>query len=148
MSCKILIENKSNNPLPEYKSLLASGMDIRAWMNNPITLEPFERVLIHTGIFLQIPEGYEVQVRSRSGLTLKKGLIVLNEPGTIDADYRGEVGVILYNSGKEPQIIEPGERIAQLVVAKVEHAELEEVEEIDKEATERGAGGFGHTGNL
>lgn len=148
MSCKILIENKSNNPLPEYKSLLASGMDIRAWMNNPITLEPFERVLIHTGIFLQIPEGYEVQVRSRSGLALKKGLIVLNEPGTIDADYRGEVGVILYNSGKEPQIIEPGERIAQLVVAKVEHAELEEVEEIDKEATERGAGGFGHTGNL
>ena len=148
MSCKILIENKSNNPLPEYKSLLASGMDIRAWMNNPITLEPFERVLIHTGIFLQIPEGYEVQVRSRSGLTLKKGLIVLNEPGTIDADYRGEVGVILYNSGKEPQIIEPGERIAQLVVVKVEHAELEEVEEIDKEATERGAGGFGHTGNL
>ena len=86
MSCKILIENKSNNPLPEYKSLLASGMDIRAWMNNPITLEPFERVLIHTGIFLQIPEGYEVQVRSRSGLTLKKGLIVLNEPGTIDAE--------------------------------------------------------------
>lgn len=136
--------NKSNNPLPKYESAQAAGMDIRCNISEPLTLQPLERKLIPTGLFMQLPEGYEAQIRPRSGLALKRGLTVLNTPGTIDSDYRGEVGVILINLSNEPQTIEPAERICQMVIAKHEQPEIVQVEELDE--TERGAGGFGHSG--
>lgn len=138
------IINKSKNALPKYESKSAAGMDIRCNLSEPVTLQPLERKLIPTGLFIELPEGYEAQIRPRSGLALKRGLTVLNTPGTIDADYRGEVGVILINLSSEPQTIENGERICQMVIAKHEQPELVEVEELS--STERGAGGFGHTG--
>ena len=138
------IINKSNNPLPKYESEQAAGMDIRCNIAESITLQPLERKLIPTGLFIELPAGYEAQIRPRSGLALKRGLTVLNTPGTIDADYRGEVGVILINLSSEAQTIEPGERICQMVIAKHDTAEVVEVEELSD--TERGAGGFGHSG--
>lgn len=140
----IKIINRSNNPLPRYESLQAAGMDIRCHLAEPITLLPLERKLIPTGLFIELPVGYEAQIRPRSGLALKRGLTVLNTPGTIDADYRGEIGVILINLSNEPQTIEPGERICQMVIAKHEQPELVEAELLSE--TERGTGGFGHSG--
>lgn len=142
MTIKII--NKSNNPLPRYESEQAAGMDIRCAIDAPVTLHPLERKLIKTGLFLELPAGFEAQIRPRSGLALKRGLTVLNTPGTIDADYRGEIGVILINLSGEDQIIEPGERICQMVIARHEQPEIIEVEELSE--TERGAGGFGHSG--
>ncbi|MBO5618912.1 MAG: dUTP diphosphatase [Paludibacteraceae bacterium] len=142
MTIKII--NKSNNPLPRYESAQAAGMDIRCHISEAVTLQPMERKLIPTGLFIELPQGYEAQVRPRSGLALKRGLTVLNTPGTIDADYRGEVGVILINLSGEPQTIEPGERICQMVIARHESPEVIEVNELSE--TERGAGGFGHSG--
>ena len=138
------IINKSNNPLPKYESEQAAGMDIRCNISEAITLQPMERRLIPTGLFIELPAGFEAQIRPRSGLALKRGLTVLNTPGTIDADYRGEVGVILVNLSGEAQTIEPGERICQMVIAKHETPEVVEVKELSE--TERGAGGFGHSG--
>ena len=142
---KLPIVNTSNNPLPAYETKASAGMDLRAWLpEGPITLGPMQRGLVPTGLYIEIPEGYEGQVRPRSGLALKSGITVLNSPGTIDADYRGEVGVILINLSGEPQTIEPGERICQMVIAKHESPEVVEVSELSD--TERGAGGFGHSG--
>ena len=141
---KLKIINKSNNPLPRYESEQAAGMDIRCNITEPVTLQPMERRLIPTGLFIELPAGYEAQIRPRSGLALKRGLTVLNTPGTIDADYRGEVGVILINLSGEAQTIEPGERICQMVIARHETPEVIEVNELSN--TERGAGGFGHSG--
>ena len=138
------VVNKSNNALPKYESEQAAGMDVRCNISEPITLQPMERRLIPTGLYIQLPVGYEAQIRPRSGLALKRGLTVLNTPGTIDSDYRGEVGVILINLSGEPQTIEPGERVCQMVIARHEHAEIECVEVLDE--TERGEGGFGHSG--
>ena len=138
------IINKSNNALPKYESEQAAGMDIRCNISEPITLQPMERRLIPTGLFIELPVGSEAQIRPRSGLALKRGLTVLNTPGTIDADYRGEVGVILINLSGEAQTIEPGERICQMVIARHETPEVVEVQELSE--TERGAGGFGHSG--
>ena len=142
---KVKIINKSNNPIPEYATSQSAGMDLRAFIKKPITIEPFNRELISTGLYIELPEGYEAQVRSRSGLAIKYGIIVLNSPGTIDSDYRGEIGVILVNLSNTPFTVKPGERIAQLVFAKYEKADFIEVEELNE--TERGEGGFGHTGN-
>ena len=144
MSMQLRIINKSNNPLPRYESAQAAGMDIRCNLSEPVTLQPMERKLIPTGLFIELPAGYEAQIRPRSGLALKRGLTVLNTPGTIDADYRGEVGVILINLSAEAQTIEPGERICQMVIARHEQPEVLEVEVLSE--TERGAGGFGHSG--
>jgi len=141
---KIRIVNKSTNPLPDYSTNHSAGMDLRAYLNETILLKPLERKLIPTGLYIELPEGYEAQVRPRSGLALKKGLSVLNTPGTIDADYRGEIGVILINLSNEEVTIENGERICQMVIAKHEKAEFIEVELLTE--TERGAGGFGSTG--
>ena len=141
---KVLVINKSNNELPTYETIGSAGLDIRAFIEESITLKPLERKLIKTGLFLEIPVGYEAQVRPRSGFALKNGVTVLNSPGTIDADYRGEVGVILINLSQENVEIHSGDRIAQLVFAKVEQAEWNEVETLSE--TERGAGGFGSTG--
>ena len=141
---QVKIKNTSGNALPFYETAYSAGMDVRATLDNPKTLKPLERTLIKTGIFLEIPNGYECQVRPRSGLALKKGLTVLNSPGTIDSDYRGEIGVILINLSSEDVVIEDGERIAQLVFSKVEHAQWVEVKALNE--TERGAGGFGSTG--
>lgn len=138
------IINKSNNPLPRYESEQAAGMDIRCNIAEPVTLQSLERRLIPTGLFIELPKGYEAQLRPRSGLALKRGLTLLNTPGTIDADYRGEIGVILVNLSSEPVTIEPGERICQMVIARHEQAEVEEVEVLGE--TERGEGGFGHSG--
>lgn len=143
-SIKIKIVNTSSNALPEYATRGASGMDIRANLDVPQTLRPLERTLVPTGIFLEIPTGYEVQIRPRSGLAIKQGITCLNTPGTIDADYRGEIKVILINLSQQEQVIQHGDRIAQMVVQKVEQAVWKPVEEL--EATERNAGGFGHTG--
>ncbi|MBR6018515.1 MAG: dUTP diphosphatase [Paludibacteraceae bacterium] len=142
MTIKII--NRSNNPLPRYESEQAAGMDIRCHIQEAVTLQPMERRLIPTGLYIELPVGYEAQIRPRSGLALKRGLTVLNTPGTIDADYRGEVGVILINLSGEAQTIEPGERICQMVIARHEQPELMEVSELSE--TERGAGGFGHSG--
>lgn len=142
---EIKIINKSQNPLPQYESEQAAGMDIRCNISAPVTLRPMERKLFPTGLFLELPQGYEAQIRPRSGLALKKGLTVLNSPGTIDADYRGEVGVILINLSEENQTIEPQERICQMVIAAHEQAQIKEVNVLSE--TERGAGGFGHSGN-
>ena len=141
---ELKIVNKSQNPLPRYESEQAAGMDIRCNIPEAITLQPLERRLIPTGLFIELPAGYEAQIRPRSGMALKRGLTVLNTPGTIDADYRGEVGVILINLSGEPQIIEPGERICQMVIARHEQPVVIEVTELSD--TERGAGGFGHSG--
>jgi dUTP pyrophosphatase len=140
----IPVINRSAFPLPEYATAGSSGMDLRASLPDTIMLRPMERRLVPTGLFMEIPEGMEAQVRPRSGLALKKGLTCLNSPGTIDADYRGEVGVILVNLSGEPQQVEPGERIAQLVFQRVEKAAWIPAEAIG--ASSRGAGGFGHTG--
>ncbi|KAA5534041.1 dUTP diphosphatase [Paenimyroides baculatum] len=141
---KINIINKSQHALPSYETIASAGMDLRANLTQPIVIEPMERALIPTGLFMELPIGYEAQVRPRSGLALKKGITCLNSPGTIDADYRGEVGVILANLSKETFVVENGERIAQMVIAKHERAEWVEAEELS--TTERGAGGFGSTG--
>lgn len=141
---KINIINKSHHPLPAYATEQSAGMDLRAFIEEPIVLHPMERKLIHTGLYMALPKGYEAQVRPRSGLALKHGITVLNSPGTIDADYRGELGVVLINLSQEDFVINDGERIAQMVIAKHETAEFIEVQELDD--TERGAGGYGHTG--
>ena len=141
---EVQIINKSHHPLPQYATPLSAGMDLRANITEPITLKPLERTLVPTGLFMALPEGYEAQVRPRSGLALKKGITVLNTPGTIDADYRGEICVILINLSAEPFIINDGERIAQMVIAKHEQPGFIEVKALDE--TERGAGGFGHSG--
>ena len=141
---KIKVINKSNNPLPKYESSQAAGLDIRADIDHPIIIHPMKRCLIPTNLYTAIPSGYEVQIRPRSGLALKKGITVLNTPGTIDADYRGNWGVILMNLGDEDFIINPGDRIAQAILNKVEQIEWEEVESLDE--TERGQGGFNSTG--
>lgn len=142
MNVKII--NKSQNPLPSYETSLSAGMDIRAFLTEPVLLAPLQRALIPTGLFIELPEGCEAQIRPRSGLAYKKGLTVLNSPGTIDADYRGEIKVILINLSEVNVSIEDGERIAQMVIAKHEKAAFTEVGHLNE--TSRGAGGFGHTG--
>ncbi len=144
MNMKIQIVNKSKHDLPQYATSQSAGMDLRANLSEPVTLAPMERKLIPTGLFMALPKGYEAQVRPRSGLAIKKGITVLNSPGTIDADYRGEICVILVNLSSEPFVVNDGERVAQMVIAKHEQAEWVVVETLDD--TERGAGGFGHTG--
>ncbi len=141
---KVQIINKSKHPLPAYATALSAGVDLRANLSEPLTLAPLQRCLVPTGLYIALPEGYEAQVRPRSGLALKKGITVLNSPGTIDADYRGEICIILVNLSSEPFVIEDGERVAQMVIARHEQAEWEEMEVLDE--TQRGAGGFGHTG--
>lgn len=141
---KIKVVNKSKHPLPHYATAQSAGMDLRANLDESVILKPLERTLVKTGIFMELPAGYEAQVRPRSGLAFKKGVTVLNTPGTIDADYRGEVGVILVNLSNEDFVIEDGERVAQIVIAKHEQSSWDEVEELIE--TERGAGGFGSTG--
>lgn len=141
---EIKIINHSSNPLPEYATEGSSGMDIRASLDTAQSLQPFERVLIPTGIFIELPPGYEGQIRPRSGLAIKQGITCLNSPGTIDADYRGEIKIILINLSKEEQVIQPGDRIAQIIIQKVEKGIWKEV--ADLEITGRNAGGFGHTG--
>lgn len=138
------IVNKSNNTLPKYETELSAGMDVRAFIETPINLRPLERRLIKTGLYAQLEKGYEIQVRPRSGLALKKGITVLNSPGTIDADYRGEIGVILINFSNDDFIINSGDRIAQLVVSKHEQPNLEQTDSLD--STSRGEKGFGSTG--
>ena len=142
---EVKVINKSNNPLPEYSTTQSAGMDLRAFITEPIILGALDRALIPTGLYIEMPEDYEAQVRPRSGLAIKYGVTVLNSPGTIDADYRGEICVELVNISNKPYTVEPGERIAQLVFNKYEQAEFIEVEELSE--TERGEGGFGHTGN-
>ena len=142
---KIRIINISNNPLPKYETSQAAGMDVRAFLSEgPVTLAPGKRVLIPTGLYIQLPDGYECQVRPRSGLAIKKGITVLNSPGTIDADYRGEIGIILINHGSETFTISSGDRVAQLVIKEYTQVDWEEVSELD--ATERGEGAYSHTG--
>ncbi len=143
---KIQVVNRGHQPLPAYATEQSAGMDLRANLEEPVVLHPLERRLIPTGLHIALPAGYEAQVRPRSGLALKHGLTVLNAPGTIDADYRGEVGVVLINLSNEDFTINDGERIAQMVIARHEQAEFVEVEALDK--TERGEGGYGHTGVL
>lgn len=142
MTVKVI--NRSSNPLPEYATEFSAGLDVRAANDDPIVLKPLGRAMVPTGLYLEIPAGYEVQVRPRSGLAVKKGITVLNAPGTIDADYRGEVCVILANMSDEPFVIEKGERVAQLVLARHERVEWEETDALAE--SERGAGGFGSTG--
>lgn len=141
---EVKVINRSHHPLPQYATPLSAGMDLRANIDAPITLRPLERHLIPTGLFIALPPGYEAQVRPRSGLALKKGITVLNSPGTIDADYRGELMVLLINFSDTDFVINDGERIAQMVVARHEQIEFQLVDELDD--TERGAGGYGHTG--
>ena len=141
---KIRVINRSGNPLPEYGTAHAAGMDIRAWTKGEEVISPGEVKLIHTGIYMELPEGYEAQIRPRSGLALKHGITVLNTPGTIDADYRGEVGIILINHSNEDFVIRNGDRICQMIISRHEVAEWEETEKLQE--TDRGAGGFGHTG--
>jgi dUTP pyrophosphatase len=141
---KIQVVNKGHQPLPAYATVQSAGMDLRANIDEPIVLKPLERRLIPTGLHIALPAGYEAQVRPRSGLALKKGVTVLNSPGTVDADYRGEVGVLLINLSQEDFVVNDGERIAQMVIARHEQAEFVEVEVLDE--TERGEGGYGHTG--
>jgi dUTP pyrophosphatase len=142
---KVKVINRSDNPLPEYGTAHAAGMDIRAWVQQEQeVIAPGEVKLIHTGLYIELPVGYEAQIRPRSGLALKQGVTVLNTPGTIDADYRGEVGIILINHGKEDFVIRNGERICQMIISKHETAEWEETDSLEE--TERGTGGFGHTG--
>ena len=141
---KVKVVNKGHQPLPQYATPQSAGMDLRANLDEPVTLHPMERRLIPTGLHIALPEGFEAQVRPRSGLALKHGLTVLNSPGTIDADYRGEIGVVLINLSQQDFVVNDGERIAQMVIARCEQGDLGVVEELDE--TERGAGGYGHTG--
>ena len=143
-SIHVKIVNRSNNPLPHYATAGSSGMDIRADLNESIALSPFERVLVPTGLFIELPQGYEAQIRPRSGLAITHGITCLNSPGTIDADYRGEIKIILINLSQERHIIQPGDRIAQMIIQKAERAILLPVNELND--TERNTGGFGHTG--
>ncbi|AJA68233.1 dUTP diphosphatase [Myroides odoratimimus] len=140
----VKIINKSKHSLPNYETNQSAGMDLRANLEEPITLNSLERAIVPTGLFIELPEGYEAQIRPRSGLAAKRGITLLNSPGTIDADYRGEIGIILVNLSKEPFVIENGERIAQMVIAKYEQIQWQPVEVLTD--TERGAGGFGSTG--
>ena len=144
MSANIKVVNKSHHPLPSYATLGSSGMDLRAFITEPIILEPMDRVLVPTGLFIAMPNNWEAQVRPRSGLAIKQGITCLNTPGTIDADYRGEIKVILINLSSEQQTISDGDRIAQIIFQAVEKVQWEMVDQL--EDTERGAGGFGHTG--
>ncbi|MDR0845850.1 MAG: dUTP diphosphatase [Tannerella sp.] len=141
---KVKIVNKSHHPLPQYQTPLSAGMDIRANLSEAVEIKPLERKLIPTGIYLALPEGYEAQMRPRSGLAIKHGITLLNTPGTIDADYRGEIGIILINLSSEPFVIKDGERICQMVITS--HAQVAWQPEETLDDTERGAGGFGHTG--
>lgn len=141
---EIQVINKSHHPLPEYATLQSAGMDIRANLDEPIVLQPMQRCLVPTGLYIALPAGTEAQIRPRSGLALKKGITVLNSPGTIDADYRGEIGIILINLSQEPFVIQDGERIAQMVIARYEQARWRPVDSLEE--TERGEGGFGHSG--
>lgn len=141
---QIKIINKSRNPLPAYSTTLSAGMDLRANLDEPVVLKPLQRCLVPTGLFIELPAGYEAQVRPRSGLAIKKGITVLNSPGTIDADYRGEICAILINLSNEDFVIEHGERVCQMVIARHETIDWNEVEILEE--TDRGAGGFGHTG--
>ena len=141
---KVKVVNKSKHSLPNYSTIASAGMDLRANIGHPIILKPLERAIVKTGIFIQLPIGYEAQVRPRSGLSFKKGITVLNSPGTVDADYRGEVKVLLVNLSNQPFVIKNGERIAQMIIAKHERVSWEQVKVLDE--TTRGAGGFGHTG--
>ena len=141
---KVQIINRGHHPLPQYATEQSAGMDLRANLDSPVELKPLERKLIPTGLYMALPKGYEAQVRPRSGLAIKNGITVLNSPGTIDADYRGEICVILINLSDQPFLINDGERIAQMVIARHEQAEWEQVDVLDE--TERGAGGFGHSG--
>ena len=142
LSVKII--NKSKHDLPSYSTLLSAGMDIRANIDTPVTLKPLERTIVKTGLYIELPQGYEAQIRPRSGMTIKHGISVLNSPGTIDADYRGEIGIIVANLSSEAYTIEDGERLCQMIVAKHETVQWIEVEELTD--TVRGEGGFGHTG--
>lgn len=144
MLMKVKIVNRSNNSLPDYSTSSSAGMDLRANLEKALTLKPLERKLIPTGLFIELPEGFEAQIRPRSGLALKKGISVLNTPGTIDADYRGEIGIILVNLSDQAFEVEPGERICQMVINKVESIQWNQVESLEE--SERGKGGFGHTG--
>ncbi len=144
MSMKVKIVNSSNNALPDYSTSSSAGMDLRANLEQAVILKPLERKLIPTGLFMELPEGFEAQIRPRSGLALKKGISVLNTPGTIDADYRGEIGIILVNLSSETFVVEHGERICQMVINKVESIQWSQVESLEE--SERGKGGFGHTG--
>jgi dUTP pyrophosphatase len=141
---KVRIINKSSNELPSYQTGASAGMDLRAHLGEPVHLKPLERAVIGTGLYMELPTGFEAQVRPRSGLAAKRGITVLNSPGTIDADYRGEIGVILVNVSNEPVVITHGDRIAQMVISRFEQANWEEVEVLSD--TERGSGGFGSTG--
>lgn len=140
----VRIVNHSKHPLPEYATGLSAGMDIRANLNEPVVLKPLQRALIPSGLFIELPKGFEAQIRPRSGLALKKGITVLNTPGTIDADYRGEIGIILVNLSNEDFVVNDGERVCQMIIAKHETISWQQVENLEE--TERGAGGFGHTG--
>jgi dUTP pyrophosphatase len=144
MVVQVKIINKSSNELPAYATAGSSGMDIRAFLNDPLILQPMQRHLVPTGIFIELPHGYEMQIRPRSGMAVKQGITCLNTPGTIDADYRGEIKIVLINLSQEEQVIHPGDRIAQMIIQKVDKVEWTEVGEIA--ITERNAGGFGHTG--
>ena len=141
---QIKVVNKGNQPLPKYQTAQSAGMDLRANIDAPVLLKPLDRKLIPTGLHIALPEGYEAQIRPRSGIAIKNGITIINTPGTIDPDYRGDVGVILVNLSHEDFVVQPGERIAQMVINKFEQAEFEVVEELDE--TERGEGGYGHTG--
>ena len=141
---KVRIINRSQHPLPAYQTASSAGMDLRAQLEEPVTLAPLQRAIVGTGLYIELPEGYEAQIRPRSGLAAKQGITVLNSPGTIDADYRGEIGVILVNLSNETVVLNHGERIAQMVISKHEQAEWVEVEELEE--TTRGSGGFGSTG--
>ena len=141
---KIKIINKSDNPLPEYATAGSSGMDLRAFLKEDLIIKPLERVVIPTGLYVEIPDGYEIQIRARSGLALKHGLFLSNEIGTIDSDYRGELGVIIINLSKEEYTVKSGDKIAQMVLSKYEKIQLEQVDVLDE--SKRGSGGYGHTG--
>ena len=141
---QIKVVNKGNQPLPKYQTAQSAGMDLRANIDAPVLLKPLDRKLIPTGLHIALPEGYEAQIRPRSGLAIKKGITVINTPGTIDPDYTGDVGVILVNISNEDFVVQPGDRIAQMVINKFEQAKFEVVEELNE--TKRGEGGFGHTG--
>jgi dUTP pyrophosphatase len=141
---KIKVVNKSDNELPRYETNGSAGMDLRAMLTEPVMLKPLQRALIPTGLYIELPDGYEAQIRPRSGLAFKKGLSIVNAPGTIDSDYRGEIKILLINLSNETAIVNTGERIAQMVISKYEQVKLDEVDVLSD--TERGAGGFGHTG--
>ncbi|RLD58707.1 MAG: dUTP diphosphatase [Bacteroidetes bacterium] len=141
---KINIVSNSKHPLPSYETALSAGMDLRANIDEPILLKPMDRILVPTGLFIELPEGFEAQIRPRSGLAIKKGISLVNTPGTIDADYRGEIKIIMINLSREDFLIEDGERIAQMIISRHENAEWSQVDELNE--TSRGAGGFGHSG--